>query len=834
MALWSKPKVKPRALTAAGQRIVPETAAAIGSRRGDWQRLAWAYRTSVPELRYVGGFVNTQVSRVRWFVAEAGPDGLQPRKLNGEPPAEGQPESEVSLRTQQIAIDALERLDLNSRGSAMAGRGAENFEYAGECYLLGEANALGIEEWSIRSVSEVKVSRDGQVQLVEPGKNSGRVLNLDEVELFRLWNPDPEYLEWADAKITACLGVLEEIVIYDRQARAAARSRIASGALLYVPEELSLTRPGSAPVDVSAPGVDDEEDLFMSELTAGMLTPISSDEDPSAIVPLVVRGPAMGPEGRAMKDLIGAIQIPREEVSDLIAKRDAAVIKLAHGMDFPPEIITGIGDSNHWTGFVVNDATIKNHLEPRCENFADAVTAAYLRTVCLAAGCPAAEVARLCVWFDATELSQPADPMANAKELWDRNAISNQELRRAAGYEEKDAPDDKEWLIRMLVQGRTYEASIPIVFALSGVDASDPAIAQAIALAREATAKDKPGGGNLPNPPRVIESRPSEATSTPSKPVPDGVVAKTTQEQVPGVRASAAPVVNERLCRQLGQVDSKLVAELGGFIDAAILDIVRQAANRIRSGAQRKDAPAQEKAMFASAAPGMDAVAVIAAAGDSYRWTISDEQALEGALDKIKPRWLNSVTAAAKRITTILTKLLGRTPSNDLVAEYTRRAQEVWPRLAGHIHRTAIDVLHGRINHPNASHDDDPILPRSVLTGALTEVGGMPPGALGIGPDGRPVGDQPATGLAGGQMVADEVRSAGGAVVSRVWSWEGPSREPFGPHLDLDGVEFDGWRDEQLAVRPGDEWVGAFYRPGDHRSCGCSTYMQIALSGAPE
>lgn len=836
MGLFGKPKPKQRALTAAGQRIVPETAASIGARRGDWQRISWAYRTSVPELRYVGGFVSTQVGRVRWFVAEAGPEGLEPRKLHGRPPEENEPASDISPRTQQIAIDALERLDLNSRGSSMAGRGAENFEYAGECYLLGEVNQLGQEDWSIRSVSEVKVDRNGAVQLVEPGKNNGRVLDLDTVELFRLWNPDPEYHDWADAKITACLGVLEEIVIYDRQARAAARSRIASGSLLYVPEELSLTRPGSAPVDVTAPGVDDEDDLFMAELTAGMLTPISSDEDPSAIVPLVVRGPAMGPEGQPMKNLIGVVQIPREEVSEMISKRDAAVTKLAHGMDFPPEIITGIGDSNHWTGWLVSDATIKNHLEPRCENFADSLTASYLRETCLAQGCPAEEVAKLCVWFDATELSQPADPMGVAKDLWDRDIISDGALARAGGYEDKDMPGAKEKIARQLAKGRITPQAVPLIVALEASDlASDPALQRAVKIAEELatpTAALPPASPRRP----VIDisgQRKSEAQATPGQPVPQNVIPDTTKNRVPALTSAAdtRSRVEDALSRQLGQIDQRAVAELGGFIDAAIMEIVRQAANRIRSGAQRQGAASPEKAMFADASGGRDAVAVVAAAGPDYQWTVSDEQALEGALDRIRPQWLKTVTTAAQRVSSVLRRMLGRAPSQDFPAVYRMRAEQAWPRLAELIRRTAIDVLHGRVNHPNTDHDDQPVLPRSAITSALTEVGGLAPDSLGVGGDGLLVGEQPATGLAAGQTVLDEVAAAGGAVISRVWQWDGSPRDPFPAHLDLDEVEFDGWKDPKLAVRAGDEWIGGHYRPGDHGGCSCLSWLLITLPG---
>lgn len=839
---WFAKKPRTRALTAAGQRIVPQTAVMVGSRRNDWQRLAWAYRTSVPELRFVGGFVATQLSRVRWYIAEVGPEGHQPRPITGKPPEKDESPSEVSLRTQRIAMDALERLDLNSRGSSMAGRAAENFEYAGECYLLGEVNAVGVEEWSIRSVSEVKVSREGNVELVEPGKAQGRPLDLGRVELFRLWTPDPEYLDWADAKITACLGVLEEIVVYDRQARAAARSRIASGSLLYVPEELSLTRPGSAPVDVQA-GVEDDDDLFMAELTAGMLTPISSDEDPSAIVPLVVRGPAMGPEGRAMKDLIGTVQIPREEVTDLIAKRDAAVQKLAHGMDFPPEIITGIGDVNHWNSWIVSDATVRQHLEPRCENLADSITASYLRETCLAQGCPPEEVSRLCIWYDTTELSQPADPMGIAKDLWDRNAISNAALRHAGGYEDDAAPSAKEQLIRTLSEGRTYEASIPIIFAMSDIDLNDPKMREALAWAHWMADKQKPGQPATAPPGQdgqVVIDRPSEAQASPQKPVPADARASHSRTAPPGVAVAASAArdgqgrfatpdgksrykVDETLCRQLAAVDSRAIAELGGFIDAAILDIVRQAANRIRSGALRASAGTGEREMFRKDS---DPVAIIAAAGPNQPWTVTDQQALEGALDRIQPRWMAAVRSAANRISGLLRKLLGNPPRRDLLDEFERRAAMAWPRLAAHIQRAAVDVLHGRRDRPD---EDEPVLPRSILAGALTEVGGMPETSLGIGDNGSPIGGQPATGLSGGTLVHAEIVEAGGVELGRIWEHDG-AHDPFPAHVDLDGTHFVDWDDPQLAVQPGDEWIGTgHYSPGDHVGCHCVTTPVLAV-----
>lgn len=1017
--------VRPRALTAAGQRVTVQTARAQSTRRDvAQQRAAWAYRRAVPEAGFAGSFVNGQVGRVRWFAAEDPGDGTDPiSMLVDRGPGPDGAEPKVSERTRQIAIEGVQRLDLNRRGASMAGRLAESHDFVGECFLLGMTNPeTALEEWTIRSTSEVQIGTDGVVRLVEPGRSAeGLQLNLDQVALYRLWNPDTEYHDWPYAKMTANLGILEEILLYDRQKRAIARSRLASGAMLYIPEELSLTRAGAAPVSAELPASEDDDDPLMDELAAAWREPVQNEESPEALVPIVIRGPAMGPDGATpYKNLIGVVMVPREEIADILAKRDAAVLAFAHGIDFPEERLTGMGKTNHWNGAVISDSEVKNHIEPRCENAADSLTSAFLRSYLLAHDCPPEEVRWCCVWFDASELAQPADPWALSKDAHASGVISDDRLRRDGGYSDGDAPGDVEAILRGLRAGTLLPETLPVYVALADLDPGQRAQVEAaltamqqIALSRRVAA---PGGVE----PRVIDAVPTGTTQRPAstptpvstsgprvsltaaagrkgpkddpqgpsvagvalvdgntgrvlmlqrglddpadpaagtwefpgghvedgdetslhagmrewaeevgRPFPEGGLVAHTWTSPNGVyqghlvvlpgaeglvdldgartvsnadddyseqsawwdldmarrmgpalrpevksgtpwpalkRAAQRPVtasagdgrdhggryssagrhwkVQEQLSRELGKVDQQLVAELGGFYDALILRTVEQAANRIRNGALR--ASAEERGMFetgqrdpATRRPtAADAVTIVAAAGGQFPWTVTDQQALEGALDRGRLWWLRAIRAAAKRVAAVLARLTGEQPDPALIEGMERRAVEAWPELAQRIEATTLDVLHGRVPDDDPERPDDllvedapdrdadgdgvadTVLPRDAITRAITDVGGRP----------AEVGDGVAprsTGLTSGTAVVETVEKAGGSGLGFEWQWYSHPRAPFQPHLDLSGARFDGFDDDRLAVQAGHEaWIGrGHYSPGDHKGCGCSTYI---------
>ncbi|MDN5918679.1 MAG: NUDIX domain-containing protein [Pseudonocardia sp.] len=334
--------VRRRPLTAAGMRVNLTSPQLVHTRRHEWQTAAWDYRDEVPELRFAGDFVTSALGRLRVFPAENRPRGQQPVPLAHDAiPAEVTAAPAVTEATRQAAAAAVARLDLDRHGSNLLSRMGENLEFAGECFLLGEPGDEG-EQWTIRSVSEVQITQGG-ARLIEPGQGpvATRELRPEECELLRLWNPHPRYYDWPDAATASLLGTLEGMVLLARRGRAHDRSRISSGKALFIPDELSLSRAGDAE------DVDEDGDPFLAGLTEAMLAPIRDESDPSAVVPILIRGPGMlGDTPTA--NVIGTVDLHGEDPKDLDDRYENLVQRFARGINLPPEIVKGIGDTNHW------------------------------------------------------------------------------------------------------------------------------------------------------------------------------------------------------------------------------------------------------------------------------------------------------------------------------------------------------------------------------------------------------------------------------------------------------------------------------------------------------
>jgi hypothetical protein len=84
-------------------------------------------------------------------------------------------------------------------------------------------------------------------------------------------------------------------------------------------------------------------------------------------------------------------------------------------------------------------------------------------------------------------------------------------------------------------------------------------------------------------------------------------------------------------------------------------------------------------------------------------------------------------------------------------------------------------------------------------------------------------GTRPAGGIATGDRLRDTLRDHGAQIEAYQWVY-GPAqrRNPFEPHLQLDGLVFRNFDDPALANTSG--WPELdYFLPGDHSGCLCDT-----------
>jgi hypothetical protein len=178
------------------------------------------------------------------------------------------------------------------------------------------------------------------------------------------------------------------------------------------------------------------DDPFTEALIEAMLTPIADRSNASALVPLVLTVPDETTE--KFKYLTFSAPLDAEARN----MREEAIRRLALGQDAPPEVLLGTGHMNHWGAWLVEEATITTHVEPRLALICDALTSQFLRPVLIAKGMQPEQAEQYVIWYDVDHLIIRPNRTADAKDLHDSGSISDKAYRDAAGFSDDDAPQE--------------------------------------------------------------------------------------------------------------------------------------------------------------------------------------------------------------------------------------------------------------------------------------------------------------------------------------------------------------------------------------------------------
>ncbi len=865
----------PRVLRAAGQKIEPMSAERlriVASHKQPWQSLAWGYRDLIPELRGAIRFRSQAISKARFFIAEiTDEDEPIPVSLRHDKDAEKRQRVTVSAELCAAAEAELKRLPLDS-GDSFIGVWSENFDVAGECWLHGYVDpATGAETWQFRSVLEVDVQ--GSNITVRDPLGRPRVVDLKKEELYRLWIPHAARAHLADSACNAATDVLEEIVLHGREQRAVSRSRIANNGFLLIPETMASSR--NVRDDDNAEG--SALDRFADDHTATVLSPIANEGDAGAVAPAIIFG---------TRDDIEAVRhltFVRESSADLIDKLNAALGRMAKGLDIPPEIVTGMADVNHWTAWQIDASTFRNHLEPGIRVMADSLTSAFIR-VALAGQFPAAELARIRVWYDGGQITENPNRRQDALDALDRILIGPKAGREALGFNDGDAP--------------TPEEALQLIAAKNGIDQSTAAAILAWAADQEG-AELPPSITNPPTqvgrpapqrqlPPAAEPTRGDVGGDGPPGTAPTGVAASAarvmtmtaTGEMLGGTMGmpaqewqawldlqgrtltvreaidlaldqalrpdrqaraltAAAPAGYRILAddaRALMEIERALRDQILAAADAEIGEALRRAGSRLRSKANAN----QELHASLRAVPVTDWAARIGrdqclALNADVRYLLS------GAWEKLSGKFSSWVSAAIDRVIGRLLAMLnidasstaGRAAAARVRSDMESRVDTAWAGLQADLDAYAEQLMfNGTAAEPDGGEVAEFTVPPVFVRNALATIGGTPDEAAGV--DRRGVSDVPVNGLVNGMAVRGEFLDANAVHVGYEWNYGYEPRTTFEPHLNLDRVRFGDWGDEQLTVGEHGQWLKiSHYHPGDHGGCLCSFTSVWALPDEP-
>jgi hypothetical protein len=269
-----------------------------------------------------------------------------------------------------------------------------------------------------------------------------------ETHVFKQWYPDAEKSWRPDSPARASLGALRVLRMLHNRVIAMSVSRLASNGILLYPQEVTFP---------PKPGYEGTPDPFTAEWLDIASKVIDNPGSALAAIPMPLKVPHSYIESFKHLDFANSYD---ERIAELI---NLYYDKLAIGMNMPKEVVTGMGGTNHWNAWQLDEQGITVHIAPAAELITQGVTKGWLHPALKAVGektrTPDGEII---VWYDTSELVVPPDRSAAADSAYDRQEISGKAYRREKGFAEGDKPTKQELREQLLLQMSKDATSAPV------------------------------------------------------------------------------------------------------------------------------------------------------------------------------------------------------------------------------------------------------------------------------------------------------------------------------------------------------------------------------------
>lgn len=374
-----------------------------------WQRELWRLYDIVGEFRFAANWVGAMMSRVRIYVAT-----VDERGVIG--PETTDPEIQALADT-MLGGPAAKAESLRLMGI--------NITVGGEFYIVGKSGrGTDDDQWYIVTPSELTRWQSG----VFYNSVDGPIQLLDNVDMIvRVWTPHPRWIWLADSPAHGAMNIITELERLTKYIFSQIDSRLVGGGLLAIPD--NMDNPGEADDTKGA------ADTLMAKLAEAGMASLRGEGSATGVLPVIIEVPEAA---------LGKLELIRfdtglsEQAIDL---RKEAIMRFAYSMDFPPEVITGQGSSNHWSAWYVDENAIKVHIEPPMGRVCDALTTAYLRGALKKLN---KDPKRFTYWYDTAGLTARPTRLEDALNLYKQGLLSGDAVRAAGFFREDEAPSDEE------------------------------------------------------------------------------------------------------------------------------------------------------------------------------------------------------------------------------------------------------------------------------------------------------------------------------------------------------------------------------------------------------
>lgn len=405
----------------------------MGGRRDNWQSEAWEMYRAVPELRYYVGWRSSSCSRVRLVASAIDPDTGLPTGSIAEDDRSGQ---QFTKMVRAIAGGALGQ-------SKLVKRMTEGLTIPGELWVvllwMDDGTGRLVQRWFAVTRREIeRGSRSNSVVIKLPDGSKHEFNTAAGDGMFRVWNHDAEDASCPDSAVRACLDPLREIVRTTRKIANADNSRLINNGILFIPQEASLPSVG-APVSADKPDGSDAAPVarpvtqqLQDKIVRAAEISRDTPDSLAALVPIVAAAPG---------DQLGKIEhltFGKDVTDTAIKTRTDAISRLAMGLDVSPERLLGLGSANHWSAWSIEDQDVQLHISPVMETICQAIYDSVLRGMMAAAGI---DPDAYTLWYDASRLTADPDLTDEARDAFDRGALSSAALLRQFGLPEEAGYD---------------------------------------------------------------------------------------------------------------------------------------------------------------------------------------------------------------------------------------------------------------------------------------------------------------------------------------------------------------------------------------------------------
>jgi hypothetical protein len=449
------PGTRPAALTAAAVPINLGDAASwqmfkLGDHRWQWE--AWRHYDICGEMRFVVNWVGNAVSRCRMYAAQITDDGVVGDEVE-DPKIKLIAETMFGSPAAKAQAQRLMGINMMTAGDVFI---------VAEGYQKAKDGGEAADKWYVCSSSEV-FRRGDDIMVKRSITHGGGNYKLNPATdlLIRAWNPHPRRYDAADSTVRAILPVLRELEQCTKRVFAELDSRLAGAGILLLPDNIDFPRPPQDNPGVPQPtGVEGFSELLQKT----MATSMQQRDSAAAVVPIILQ--------MAVDALDKVKHLTFDStISDHISQmRKDAVQRMAMSLDIPPEVLTGMGGSNHWSSWQIEESSIKIHIEPLLIQLADALNIGYFQPALKAAGVQNPE--KVTLWFDITALTVRPNRSDQALQFAEKEYISAKAARDNASFTDDDAPEDKELqynLVKALVLAQPAYAGDPEVQKILGL-----------------------------------------------------------------------------------------------------------------------------------------------------------------------------------------------------------------------------------------------------------------------------------------------------------------------------------------------------------------------------